>query len=109
MDTGIVGLQIQQATTESAKGKKVNASNLLKLVESQGYRCALTGWKLSPKLASIDHIHPLSKGGSHTIENAQVVHRLVNTAKGTLSNDEFISLCIAVASFAAEKQHSQGS
>ncbi len=99
MKDGNTGLKTQPATTESAKEKKqkITAISLYKLIESQGFKCALTGWDLEPATASLDHIQPLSKGGSHLIDNAQVVHSLVNTAKGTLSTEEFVAICLAVA------------
>lgn len=63
------------------------------LVEAQGYRCVFTGQELTPETASLDHIVPVSEGGSHTIDNLCVVHFRVNAAKSTLNADEFIDLC----------------
>jgi hypothetical protein len=74
----------------------VNPIAVLRLLEAQGYRCALTGWPLDPETASLDHIFAICRGGEHRIENTQVVHRTVNRAKGTLTNDEFISMCAQV-------------
>ena len=65
----------------------------LNLIEKQQYRCALSGRKLTPETASLDHVVPLSRGGKHDISNLQVLEHQVNTAKGTLTMDEFISLC----------------
>jgi 5-methylcytosine-specific restriction endonuclease McrA len=66
------------------------------LLERQQYRCALTGHKLTPDTASLDHILPVCRQGAHTIDNAQIVLKEVNRAKGTLTNEEFIALCRAV-------------
>lgn len=66
------------------------------LLEWQEYRCALTGRKLTPVTASLDHILPVSRNGPHTIDNAQIVLKEVNRAKGTLTNEEFIAICRAV-------------
>ncbi len=66
------------------------------LLVRQDFRCALTGEPLAPADASMDHILAVSRGGPHTIENAQILSRDVNRAKGTLTNEEFISLCRAV-------------
>lgn len=71
----------------------VNVSNVLKLLKHQNSRCALTGRPLTPETAALDHILPLSRGGEDRIENAQVLHKIVNRAKGTLTNEEFIDLC----------------
>jgi 5-methylcytosine-specific restriction endonuclease McrA len=79
------------------KVETITTKQILNLLEQQGKRCALTGWPLTPETASIDHVIPLSKGGDHSIDNAQIVDYRVNLAKGTMTNDEFIEMCMAVA------------
>lgn len=71
----------------------MNREAVLKLLEDQQYRCALTRRPLEPQTACLDHILALSCGGMHTLSNIQVLHREVNRAKGTLSNDEFVAMC----------------
>jgi len=71
----------------------VSVGNVLLLLERQDYRCALTGRRLTPETSAIDHIVPVRCGGEHTIENAQVLHKDVNRAKGSLTSDEFIGMC----------------
>ena len=71
----------------------VSTNNVLQLLEYQGYRCALTGRELTPETAALDHVVPVRNDGEHVIENTQVLHKEVNRAKGSLSNDEFIALC----------------
>lgn len=71
----------------------MSTTNVLRLLEWQRYRCALTGRPLEPQTASLDHIVPVRCGGQHRIENVQVLHKQVNRAKGTLTNEEFIQLC----------------
>jgi len=78
----------------------VSIENVLKLLARQKYRCALTGRPLTPETAALDHIIPIRLGGEHTIENAQVLHKDVNRAKGSLSNSEFIVLCREVVCWA---------
>lgn len=75
----------------------VSAQDILKLLKNQEYRCALTGRRLTPDSASLDHMVPISRGGTHCLPNAQVLHKDVNRAKGTLTNEEFIALCREVA------------
>lgn len=72
---------------------------LRRLVEKQGYACALTGTPLVPATASLDHKQPLSRGGLHTMANVQVVRSDINAAKGTMSNEEFIAMCCEVADY----------
>jgi 5-methylcytosine-specific restriction endonuclease McrA len=66
----------------------------------QKYRCALTGRVLTPKSCSLDHILAVSRGGEHSMRNAQVLDKTVNQAKGTLTNDEFVQLCREVVAHA---------
>ena len=88
---------------------KVTTNNVLRLLEFQRHRCALTGRKLVPETASLDHIVPVRSGGAHAIENTQVLHRDVNRAKSTMTNEEFIQLCCEVAKHASpQTNHGAG-
>ena len=76
----------------------VTAKMIFGLLEKQQDRCALTGCELTPETASLDHIRPLSRGGSHELNNLWVIGHHVNSAKGSLTVDEFVALCREVAS-----------
>ena len=71
----------------------ITTGNVLRLLECQQYRCALTGRALTPDTASLDHIVPVRSGGEHVVENTQVLHREVNRAKSTMTNEECVQLC----------------
>lgn len=77
----------------SLGSKRAFAKELRKLIEKQGYKCALTGVHLTPRTAELDHITPIKKGGSNEIENLQWVSRQVNRAKGSMLQSEFIEMC----------------
>lgn len=56
--------------------------------ERDGWRCGICGRTVNldlawphPKSASLDHVVPLSKGGTHTLANVQCSHLDCNTAK----------------------------
>ena len=56
--------------------------------ERDGWRCGCCGKRVNPNLAwphpksaSLDHIVPLSKGGTHTLANVQCAHLDCNTKK----------------------------
>lgn len=66
-------------------------------MEAQSYHCALSGRRLEPETAALDHIVPHSEGGEHEIGNVQWVKSEVNNAKGTMSQDEFVRMCVDVA------------
>ena len=82
----------------------IGVRDLKAMLERQGYRCALTGIELTPYNCALDHIVPLSKGGTHTKGNAQLVSADVNRAKGGLLEEEFISLCRLVVNYADNKR-----
>lgn len=75
------------------KANTITAKQVMELVRQQGYTCALSGRTLTPETASLDHIAPLANGGAHALENVWVVDHQVNTAKGTLSVDDFVAVC----------------
>jgi len=73
--------------------RSVTTSQIKKLIESQNYCCALTNRPLTPETASLDHKQPISRGGTHEVANLWVVEHFVNTAKGSLTVEEFVSMC----------------
>lgn len=80
--------------------KPIKASDLKALLERQGFKCAYTGLDLTPESASLDHVIPLGRGGSHAVENLAIVRHDVNLAKRTMTYDEFVSMCREVVSYA---------
>ena len=82
-----------------AKPATVTARMIMKLVEQQNFRCAISGRELTPESASLDHIVPLGRGGEHGIENVWVVDHRVNSAKGTMLCDEFVDMCRDVVEY----------
>lgn len=86
----------------------ITKSSVLELIEEQEYQCALTGKRLTPATASLDHIIPRSKGGEDIIENCQVIHMEVNRIKGVMTNDELIALCRVIVEVEDEVAHPDG-
>lgn len=48
---------------------------------------------MTPETASVDHTIPCAKGGEHTPENIQIVHKAINQIKAAFDNAEFINWC----------------
>lgn len=82
---------------QQSKAIRVAVGPLFELLKKQEYKCALSGRELSPDNCEADHVIPVSRGGSNTMENIQLVRSEVNAAKGTMTLDEFISMCNDVA------------
>ena len=55
---------------------------LAKLFKRDRGTCAACGLWVKPKQASIDHTKPLSRGGTHTWGNVQLMHLTCNLRKG---------------------------
>jgi len=79
------------------KVKEPNTKELKLLLERQDYCCAISGIPLDPETAELDHIQPLSRGGTHELANIQIVDTRVNRMKGTMMMDEFIEICCKIA------------
>ena len=69
----------------------------MRKLEASDFKCVLSGWPISPGEFELDHIVSINDGGSDETDNLQCVHPLVNKAKGTMSNEQFIELCHRVA------------
>ncbi len=85
----------------------ISVDSVLGLLEAQQYRCALTGRSLTPQIAALDHIIPVRFGGQHAIDNAQILHKDVNRAKGSLTSEQFIGMCREVVRWADTTTHTE--
>ena len=77
--------------------KGLTVKLLLKMLEQQQGRCAMSGRELTPENCTLDHIEPRAMGGADGFGNLQLVTEETNKAKGTLTRDEFVRLCCDVA------------
>lgn len=91
------GIQRSEKKTKETRDEAVTGKSLFRLAESNGFRCGLSGTEMHPDDASIDHVIPLSKGGSHTLSNIAVIHMTVNRMKGEMDHAEFVRWCTLIA------------
>jgi hypothetical protein len=91
---GELGLETSQKTIGDGT---VTSKAVYQKLQKQSFKCALTGADLTPQTAALDHIVPISGGGTHTIDNVWVIDQQVNAAKGSMPLEEFVAMCQAVA------------
>jgi hypothetical protein len=82
---------------------KVTAWDLWKIAKAQKMRCPFTGEKLTSLNASLDHIVPISKGGTNDPSNIRLVIKWVNLMRLNYSDEEFIEICHKIASYCPRK------
>ena len=62
-----------------------------RVIDRDGLWCVFCDEDLSNSEVHLDHVIPESKGGPTTYNNLQVTCRKCNLAKGTLTEEEFVS------------------
>jgi len=65
--------------------------------------CGLTGMELKIEDADIDHILPVSRGGTHEISNLRWVCSRANEAKGNMTDSELLLFCKQIAEWIGKK------
>lgn len=76
---------------------RLTPKDVWKVAKKQKLLCAISGLKLDSQTISIDHILPLSKGGSNATSNIRLLHIQVNRSKLNYSDESFINLCRVIA------------
>jgi len=84
---------IKDLNPNRVESDNATGTQLKEQLALQQYRCALSGMKLTKEEAELDHIVPVSEGGTNDINNLQWLHYSVNRMKGTMSQDEFLLIC----------------
>lgn len=79
---------------DNTRNFKRESGFLVRLWESQGRKCAISGKDILPrqlfdgKLVQVDHVKPHSKGGQTVEENAQLTFALENQKKGAKYDED---------------------
>jgi len=74
-------------------GSRKNWQALKELFEIQDKRCAYTGKVLILGVnAVLDHIFPISRGGSKSMNNVQWVDKQINIMKQNFTHNEFLAI-----------------
>lgn len=98
----VVSMDMEQSVlyakaNEKKAGRGLSPRRLMEKFSRQGFRCFFSGLQIDRQDASIDHVHPISKGGKHEEQNIELVHAVINRMKGSLTAGEFIAWCVKVA------------
>lgn len=73
-------------TKSAPKRPKLSTSKCLEVFARDDYRCVHCGTREN---LSVDHIHPVSKGGTNNMDNLQTLCRSCNSRKGAkVSGDD---------------------
>ena len=84
--------------------KNGGLSLLQSIWDEQKGLCSVTGERLIPGFnASLDHIMPVSKGGSSARSNLRWVTSTINHMKWDLTDEEFVRMCRVVVDLSERK------
>lgn len=78
------------------KNGKITATEIWSIVKKQKCLCPITGERLTSDNISIDHIVPISKGGTNCKSNIQIVTKRANVIKNNMDTNELVRFCQAV-------------
>ena len=84
---------------ENTDEGKVTASTLEAIMKLQRGKCYYSGQTLTLENVSCDHLQPLTRGGKHVPSNVVLCTKQVNQMKGTMTESEFVSLCLEIGSY----------
>lgn len=78
---------------------KLTSFDLWKIAKYQKLICPVSGYKLTKHNTSVDHIIPISKGGTNHPSNIRLVDRTINLMILAQSDAEFFKICLHVVNF----------
>lgn len=71
------------------KGAKTTKVNFNEILMRDGSVCYLCNCSVPLYEIHYDHVLPLSRGGSHSVDNIKVTHAVCNLRKGTKTVEEY--------------------
>lgn len=74
--------------------QKITGADLYNLYEKQNKTCKYCGIQLTSLIVAVDHKVPLSRGGSHCLDNIQLVCHNCNISKFTMTDEEYRSFIL---------------
>lgn len=72
----------------------INYFTRREIAKRDGWKCYLCGLVLTYSTSTLDHVLPLTRGGSHSLENAKLACDGCNSKKGNRTPEEYLNdLC----------------
>jgi hypothetical protein len=75
---------------------KFRAADFYAMLESQEYKCPLTGRELTPESTTAEHRIQLQAGGVHEKENIYLIHKDVGKIKRFMSEADVVRLAFDI-------------
>ncbi|MCR1795541.1 HNH endonuclease [Leptospira sp. id769339] len=88
---------------KKSKIYKFNAKDFYKILNSQEYRCFLTGRELLPENTNSEHIVPLRKGGNHKLNNICHIVTPLSKLKRYYTEEEIVHLAADIVKWKGEE------
>lgn len=84
--------------TNTTEKFRFRTEHFYQLLDSQQYRCPITGRELTPQNTVAEHRQPLRKGGMHELANIILVDQEVSKLKRYMNDDEVVRLAADIIS-----------
>ena len=78
---------------------KLTAFDLWKIAKKQKLICPISGIKLNASNISVDHILPISRGGTNEPSNVRLVHKWINLMLGIHTDEDFLKMCRVIVDY----------
>lgn len=102
----VVKIKSKNVTNKSAvKRKRYSEEQRREIYKKSGGCCQLCGRKISFTEMTVDHIMPISKGGSNDMDNTEATCRICNQFKSNIFPDQFIDRITEIFMFQMEKRY----
>lgn len=103
----VVKIKSKKVKNKSAvKRKQYSEEQRKEIYKKSGGCCQLCGRKISLTEMTVDHIIPISKGGSNDMDNTQATCFSCNQFKANIFPAEFVDRITEIFMFQMEKKHS---
>ena len=90
----------QKSAVSRGYAWEITIEDIATLYELQAGKWAFTGWNVGWSETHWNHsasIDRIDNNKGYTLDNIQIVHKSVNMARGTITVNDFMEMCLAIA------------